>query len=1096
MVPSSSTAGVARRLDAVDAIPARCEPASPSGRSGPAPAIGRAPQGRRLVDPDEERAGRISRRALERAVLAALRSGFCALLSCLPLTLGAAVGADETVVFQQGLNGYGGTCDLHLSIPANFMGTGHRESEFVTDAGYRRWEWDGEDTWGYGTIARRSKSNRFGWGDNLGLLRFRDIFGEQPGQVPPLAEIVSASLVLQTTTPYLGDSANLHRVLVEWDDAVSWQAFGPEPGPNMGVDYSSRLEANTGPTLGAVTVDVTESLKTWSRDPSTNRGWIFVPVPASQDIIRVQGSTIDTVTKVTVRLMINTPQRGELVATLRHGDYTALLLDRIGVPSCDANDGSTADDLDVTLDDGATADIHFSGGSGTLTGTWRPDGSCFSLPLCTGGGTGGLCGQSADGDWILDVADEWLSFGSDAVLISWGITVSDGAGRIETYTSSPGLAVPKRNVGDGESFSGKTSIWGSETETASLRPRLSVTFRPTPVFSPTSLTAYPDGGIQFVDLRIPDGSNAGARVTVEVVSDNPQVARPMNSPLEFARGGPTTQALRALIGQAGSARFSTRNDAELPDITLPVTVAATPIVLSPPSLYRAVGSPDETIDVTIPLGSNAMSDLSVTVSTSDPNVVDLAGSSGGSLRLTYPAGAPATQKITLIFGWMPGAATVSAREDRSLLEGAEVSVVLTPDPPVEYELHLEPYVQIGNAPSNPARDQFVVAWQTLTRSRGGPIADRFEFAYRRVGDEAWTPVPVPAPVPVGSPSRLNHTVTVTGLPFDQAYEYRVVHTRNGVARPGGTFQSFVRTQKTGGFRFTAFGNSGLGSGGQEPMARLLATLGSDLHLLLGDYTYWYGEREHYKPRVNLIYSALMRSIPFVHALGNHDGLTENGQPTIDNFYVPENGPAALAPELNYSFDFGNVHFVSVNSGRDIADLQQHVGPWLRADLAASRKTWKVVFTHEPPLTRDPYRTDRQENPTVRDAILKVAVEEGADLFLAGGVHSFQRYLPITAVIPAESRVEWSPCPSGPGTTLIYPGTGAWFRTSPGPIPDTLEPPMELYAPRLGVAIFDVNGSWLRATLIDEFGGIIDSVTLSKCAACGCPSAGVRRRHRR
>ncbi len=116
------------------------------------------------------------------------------------------------------------------------------------------------------------------------------------------------------------------------------------------------------------------------------------------------------------------------------------------------------------------------------------------------------------------------------------------------------------------------------------------------------------------------------------------------------------------------------------------------------------------------------------------------------------------------------------------------------------------------------------------------------------------------------------------------------------------------------------------------------------------------------------------------------------------------------------------------------------------------------------------------------------MEQGADLFLAGAVHSYQRYLPVTSVLAQDPWVDWSSCPAGPGTTLIYPGTGAWTRLPPGPVPLSLEAPMQIYEPRIGIGLFQASTDTLTATFLGADGSAIDSVVLRKCPTpqdCPC-----------
>ena len=1043
------------------------------------------------VSREERRTLQISQRARVYETLSkTLRTGFCGLwfLVFNIAMHGSAVA--ETLSFQQGVDGYAGTEDLHLAIPENFTGNGHIKAEFSTDPEGPTWEWDTHQTSGEASMVFYSESPRRGLGDEIGLLRFRDLFGSEVGQIPPGSTIASATLTLRSKDNPTSGSANLHRVLRDWDESVRWDDFGAGLAPEYGVDFLSQIDVVTGSIeAGDVLIDVTPSVAAWSEDPETNRGWLFMPT-FNQDIITVTGSALANVTSITVDLEITTPQRGEITVGLRHENAVAVLINRLNRNDCTARSGTTADDLNVTLDPSAAQDIHESSYiPSPLTGTWRPDAYCISdQPLCTESPAGALCGKPADGDWVLQVSDEFIGSGSNAVLVSWSIHLSDEL-TTETYTSNPNLLIDKRHTDGGGSGSGKAKIYSSEAETTDYRPELSVTFTPAVTASPAALAAIPSSGSQAILIQIPDGSNASVPVSISVMSDDNSTAQPTNSPLVFAAGGPTFLELLVGVGSAGTATLSTSNDAGLPDILIPVTSQISPIGFSTPNSYATIGDPNPMLSVHIPRGSNASSDVHVEITSSDPTIAEAFGAGGGTLSMTFLAGEETAQDLEIEIGGSPGSATLVAVDASGLLVGNSVMVTVREDPLVEYELNIEPYVQLGNPTPGDTHDQFVIAWETLTKRTGGPNADRFEFQYREAGDASWTTIAVPPATPVNSASRLHHAVTVPNLNFDTDYEYQLVHLRNGVPLAGETFQETTKTRTTGdSFRFTAFGNSGLGSPGALAVAEQLESLGTDLHLLLGDNVYNWGEVEHYGPRIFDLYGELMKSAPFVMTVGNHEAAKGLHIYTPSYFHLPENGPAHLDPEFHYSFDFGNVHFVGIKSGNGYAELSTDVSAWLAADLAASSQTWKIVFTHELPVTRDPYGVDRQEIEYLRDDVLAVAIAAGADLYIGGANHSFQRYLPITAVIEEEPYVEWATCDQGFGTTLIYPGGGSWSRGIAEPIPDELDPPMEFYLPNIGVGVFDVNGETLTATMVNTDGGTMDQIVLNKCwapADCSC-----------
>jgi len=113
----------------------------------------------------------------------------------------------------------------------------------------------------------------------FGLIRFDDIFGTGPGQIPvPGDEITSA--VIEYFTFDVGDDGEVREAYVDWDEQTTWNGFGPDPGPDE-EDYGPILAlAPGGPPGGGQstsTVDVTSSIRAWAADPSQNRGWILVP---------------------------------------------------------------------------------------------------------------------------------------------------------------------------------------------------------------------------------------------------------------------------------------------------------------------------------------------------------------------------------------------------------------------------------------------------------------------------------------------------------------------------------------------------------------------------------------------------------------------------------------------------------------------------------------------------------------------------------------------------------------------------------------------------------------------------------------------------
>lgn len=117
--------------------------------------------------------------------------------------------------------------------------------------------------------------------DRWALLAFADLTGPAATQIPPSATIVSARLdiVLAATNC----QASLADVLVAWPEAVTYNTFGPTPGPQVTEDFATPFAPLPTATPGPVSIDVTNSVKAWQTAPQSNNGWVFVPTGGTTD---------------------------------------------------------------------------------------------------------------------------------------------------------------------------------------------------------------------------------------------------------------------------------------------------------------------------------------------------------------------------------------------------------------------------------------------------------------------------------------------------------------------------------------------------------------------------------------------------------------------------------------------------------------------------------------------------------------------------------------------------------------------------------------------------------------------------------------------
>ena len=128
-------------------------------------------------------------------------------------------------------------------------------------------------------------------GPNFGLIRFEDIFGSGPGQIPAGATIISAKL--HYTVNNEGEDGNVNEVVVDWSEAVTWNGFGSAAGVQT-EDYGAAVATASASPTGKYFIDVTSSLASWSGNPSANKGWIFRPTDGTTNGVEFRSSEYGT----------------------------------------------------------------------------------------------------------------------------------------------------------------------------------------------------------------------------------------------------------------------------------------------------------------------------------------------------------------------------------------------------------------------------------------------------------------------------------------------------------------------------------------------------------------------------------------------------------------------------------------------------------------------------------------------------------------------------------------------------------------------------------------------------------------------------------
>jgi acid phosphatase type 7 len=155
-------------------------------------------------------------------------------------------------------------------------------------------------------------------------------------------------------------------------------------------------------------------------------------------------------------------------------------------------------------------------------------------------------------------------------------------------------------------------------------------------------------------------------------------------------------------------------------------------------------------------------------------------------------------------------------------------------------------------------------------------------------------------------------------------------------------------------------------------------------------------------------AGVLEKLPMAPLTGNHECYTPGRRFSRPEYFtaqfaVPANGPVDLQGQV-YSFDYGDVHFVILDSqegeqARFVPNLLALQRDWLEADLAASSKPWKLVFIHRPL-----YGNKAQGiNENIRRAFEPLFDRYQVDAVFTAHDHVYARSGPLFAGQPAEGR---------------------------------------------------------------------------------------------
>jgi len=369
---------------------------------------------------------------------------------------------------------------------------------------------------------------------------------------------------------------------------------------------------------------------------------------------------------------------------------------------------------------------------------------------------------------------------------------------------------------------------------------------------------------------------------------------------------------------------------------------------------------------------------------------------------------------------------------------------------------------------------------------------------------------------IDSAPKTEHALTLEGLQADTRYHYAIANGPDVLA--SGTDYFFVTSPAVPKpTRIWVIGDSGSASAGVPagPTAvynRYREFTGSrytDLWLMLGDNAYYSGTDAEYQKAVFQLYPELLRQTILWSTLGNHETYSQetDGQHAyfkIFNFpTAAEAGGEPSGTENYYSFDYGNLHVISLDSELSLRVPGSPMLAWLEADLAANTKDWIIAMWHSPPYSKGSHDSDNLfdnfGNMTdMRANIVPILENYGVDLVLCGHSHNYERSFLMNghygfsdSLTPSMIKDAGSGQPgdtgaylkpdTGPaanqGTVYVVAGSSGWatFVTGRHPI-------MHAALLEMGSLVLDIEGQQLDAKFLRETGAIDDHFTIIKGVA--------------
>ena len=415
-----------------------------------------------------------------------------------------------------------------------------------------------------------------------------------------------------------------------------------------------------------------------------------------------------------------------------------------------------------------------------------------------------------------------------------------------------------------------------------------------------------------------------------------------------------------------------------------------------------------------------------------------------------------------------------------------------------------PYLQL------PTSHSVVLRWQTDAAIRGqvryGAQPDQLDKTASEAGPETL------------------HSLALDGLEADTRYYYAVADTGDKNPDYDSAAPSWFRTLPLAGSprptRLWAIGDSGdpgpVANAVRDAASRWMAAHPRpgypdfDVWLGLGDLAYTSGTDQQYQASLFATYAAQLKDHAFWPVYGNHDARRWT---YFTLFTLPEQaeaGGVASNTEHYYSFDYGQVHIIVLDSQDSSRAADGEMAQWLRRDLAQSKSQWLIAAFHHPPYSKGTHDSDKASDSggrmsEMRENILPILEAGGVDLVLSGHSHMYERsYLldchygtsdsfsaaNIVSNGIAHLNADYlKPVDRQADAGTVYVVAGSSSKVDNGPINHPATPVSMLEA---GSLVIDIDGEQMTTRFINNKGEVRDQFSIRKPAGYQSSYAGCKR----